>query len=50
MGSMTWRPKDGDQKANEYLDTINHAPYFTIAIITTLIFCTFTLLVLMGAF
>ena len=27
MGSMIWHPEEGDKKASEYLDNVNHAPY-----------------------
>ena len=50
MKSMTWHPEPKDEKVNQYLEQTNHAPYPTIFAITLGIFCSFTLLVLLGVF
>ncbi|GJD20738.1 hypothetical protein RIVM261_056940 [Rivularia sp. IAM M-261] len=39
-----------DRKRNEYLDKMNHAPYFTIVMISMGIVSLFTMFVLLGAF
>ncbi|BAZ14076.1 hypothetical protein NIES4071_59160 [Calothrix sp. NIES-4071] len=39
-----------DRKRNQYLDTINHAPYFRIVLTGMGIVSLFTMLVLLGAF
>ncbi|BDA69632.1 hypothetical protein CAL7716_037980 [Calothrix sp. PCC 7716] len=39
-----------DRKRNEYLDKMNHAPYFTIVMVGMGIVSLFTLFVLLGAF
>ncbi len=39
-----------DRKRNEYLDRINHAPYFIIFMMIAGIFILFTFLVLVGIF
>jgi hypothetical protein len=41
---------DEDRKRNRYLDSINHAPYFTILLIVLAAFSLFTLAVLLGVF
>lgn len=50
MKSMIWHPEPKDQKVNQYLEQANHAPYPTIFAITLIIFCSFTVLVLLGSF
>ena len=50
MNSENLRPEEHEKRVNEYLDSINHAPYFTIILITAGIFCVFTFLILIGAF
>ncbi|MBD2231776.1 hypothetical protein [Phormidium tenue] len=51
MKSMTWKPDPAhDEQVNAYLESINHAPYFTISAITFGLFCLFTLIVLVGVF
>lgn len=50
MKPMIWHPEPNDQKVNQYLAHINHAPYFAIAAVILGLFCLFTLLVLMGIF
>ena len=51
MKDMHFKPlTDEDRKKNEYLDKINHAPYFTIFMIIAGLFALFTLAVLVGAF
>lgn len=39
-----------DRKKNEYLEKINHAPYFLIFMIIGVMFLLFTTAVLMGVF
>ena len=39
-----------DRKRNEYLDRINHAPYFPIFLMVSGVFILFTMLVLIGIF
>lgn len=50
MKSMIWHPEEGDQKANQYLEKTNHAPYEVILITGIVGFCVFTLAVLLGTF
>jgi Fe2+ transport system protein B len=50
MKPMVWRPEEKDQKVNQYLDQMNHAPYLQIIALTVVLFFTFTLLILIGAF
>lgn len=51
MGGMRFGPlSEEDRKRNEYLDHINHAPYFTIFLIAGGLFCLLTVAVLMGSF
>ncbi|HEY9622746.1 MAG TPA: hypothetical protein V6C78_20480 [Crinalium sp.] len=50
MKPMIWHPEEKDQKVNQYLEQINHAPYIQIIALGTVIFCLFTLFVLVGAF
>ena len=49
-GGMTWHPEEKDNRVNQYLDKVNHAPYAVIAATLAVIFCVFTALVLMGTF
>lgn len=39
-----------DRRINQRLDEMNHAPYFEIFAIVTVVFCLFTLVVLLGVF
>jgi hypothetical protein len=50
MKPMIWRPEENDQKVNQYLDRINHAPYLLIIGLSIGLFCLFSLLVLVGIF
>jgi hypothetical protein len=50
MKPMIWKPEEGDQKFNAYLDRINHAPYEVILAISLALFCLFTLIVIIGIF
>jgi hypothetical protein len=50
MKPMVWKHEANDQKVNEYLNRINHAPYELIFAASLGIFCLFTLLVLIGVF
>lgn len=50
MKPMIWHPEEKDQKVNQYLEQINHAPYIRIIAMVLGLFCLFTVLVLMGAF
>ncbi len=50
MKEMIWHPEPKDQQVNRYLEQVNHAPYWRIFVITSLLFSSFTFLVLMGVF
>lgn len=50
MKGMTWHPEPKDEQVNRYLEQINHAPYWRIFVLTSVLFCSFTVLVLMGVF
>jgi hypothetical protein len=51
MRGMTFTTlTEEDRKRNEYLDKINHAPYFSIVLTSMAIVSLFTMLVLLGAF
>lgn len=51
MREMTFTTlTEEDRKRNEYLDKINHAPYFSIALTGMGVISLFTILVLLGAF
>ena len=50
MKDMIWHPEPNDTKVNQYLEQVNHAPYWRIFAIISLLFCSFTFLVLMGVF
>ncbi len=50
MEPMLWDSKEKDQKANAYLDKINHAPYGTILLVSFVMFCLLSLLVLISVF
>ncbi|MBP0018544.1 MAG: hypothetical protein J7647_13465 [Cyanobacteria bacterium SBLK] len=41
---------EADRRHNEYLDRINHAPYFSIFLMVSSAFVLFTTLVLVGIF
>ena len=50
MTPMVWNPNDRDRSINQYLDTINHAPYITIFALLLSAFCGLTFLILVGGF
>ncbi len=50
MRPMIWHPTPQDHQVNQYLDHINHAPYFGLAIGLFGAFCLFTVVVLVGIF
>ncbi len=51
MGGMRFGPlSDAERRQNEYLESINHAPYFTIFMVMGGLFCLFTLVLLLSAF
>ncbi|MEA5509386.1 hypothetical protein VB715_06375 [Crocosphaera sp. UHCC 0190] len=51
MHDMHFKPlSEKDRKRNEYLEKMNHAPYFTIFMIVMAMFLLFTTAVLMGVF
>ena len=50
MKPMIWHPEEKDEKVNQYLDRINHAPYPTIAAVLIGLLCVFTFVVLVGSF
>jgi hypothetical protein len=48
---MYFKPlNDEDRQKNQRLDQINHAPYFTIFMISAGLFLLFTISVLLGVF
>ena len=50
MKNMIWHPEERDQKVNQYLDNMNHAPYAVIVAAVFIGFCAFTFAVLVGTF
>jgi hypothetical protein len=51
MANMTWTPNENrDKKVKQYLDKVNHAPYGAIVILSMVLFCLLTALVLFGTF
>ena len=51
MQDMRWAPnEEKDQKVNQYLEKINHAPYAMIFVIVAVLFCLSTVLFLVGVF
>ncbi len=50
MRPMIWHPEEKDKKVNEYIDSINRAPYFGIMLVVLGIFSLFTTAILLGVF
>ena len=50
MRSMVWHPEEKDAKVNNYLEQANHPPYRVVAAVLLAVFCSFTVLVLIGSF
>ena len=50
MKPMIWHPEEKDQKVNQYLEQINHAPYPTIMALLIGLFCVFSFTVLVASF
>ena len=50
MKQMVWQPEERDERVNQYLDKINHAPYQSIVTISIVAFCLFTAAILIGIF
>lgn len=50
MKPMIWHPEEKDEKVNQYLNKINHAPYEIIVASAIGVVCLFTFLVLLGSF
>ena len=50
MKDMIWHPEEKDRKVNQYLENINHAPYGAIVATGFVVFCVFTLAILLGTF
>lgn len=50
MKPMIWRPEDKDQRVNQYLDKMNHAPYPTIIVAVVSLVTAFTIVFLLGSF
>jgi hypothetical protein len=50
MKPMIWHPEERDQRVNQYLDEMNHAPYPTIIAAVFGLFCVLTIAVLIGSF
>ncbi len=51
MHDMYFKPLDEkDRKKNQYLEQVNHAPYFMISMIMMAVLILFTTAVLLGVF
>ncbi|ACB53715.1 hypothetical protein cce_4367 [Crocosphaera subtropica ATCC 51142] len=51
MHDMHFKPLDEeDRKKNQYLERVNHAPYFMISMIIMAVLILFTTAVLLGVF
>lgn len=50
MKPMIWHPEEKDERVNQYLDRVNHAPYPTIYAVLIGLFCLFTFVVLVSSF
>ncbi len=50
MKPMIWHPEAKDQKVNQYLNQMNHAPYGLIILLALGLFCLLTAVVLISAF
>jgi hypothetical protein len=50
MKPMIWQPEPHDQRVNQYLAQINHAPYASIAAISFTLFGLFVAAILIGSF
>jgi hypothetical protein len=50
MKPMIWHPEAHDQKVNQYLEQVNHAPYELILAITLGLFCLSVFVILIGIF
>ena len=51
MRQMYFKPlTEEERRRNAHLDEMNHAPYFRIFVISSVIFIAFTTLVLVGVF
>jgi hypothetical protein len=51
MASMTWTPNENqDRKVKQYLDQVNHAPYASIVLLSAVLFCLLTAVILFGTF
>lgn len=50
MKPMIWHPEEKDQRVNQYLEQINHAPYITIIALVLGLFCLFSFIILVGSF
>ncbi|MGC9503863.1 hypothetical protein [Baaleninema sp.] len=45
---MIWHPEPEDEEVNRYLHNVNHAPYFTIALIMGIVICLATVAIVSG--
>ncbi|XQQ05156.1 MAG: hypothetical protein EDM05_64170 [Leptolyngbya sp. IPPAS B-1204] len=50
MKPMIWHPEPNDQKVNQYLEQVNHAPYEIIFATLLGLFCLSVFVVLIGIF
>lgn len=50
MKPMIWHPEEQDQKVNLYLDQMNRAPYAGIFAMLLVLFCVFSVAVLIASF
>jgi hypothetical protein len=50
MKPMIWHPEEHDQKVNQYLEQVNHAPYALILGLGLATICLLSLFILIGIF
>lgn len=50
MKPMTWHPEEQDEKVNQHLEEVNHAPYGTILFLGIGLLCLFTFIILISIF
>lgn len=50
MKPMIWHPEEKDERVNQYLAQVNHAPYVTIYAMLIGLFCLLTFVFLISSF
>lgn len=50
MKPMIWHPENKDEKVNQYLERMNHAPYSVVGLLLLGAFVLFTFVFLLGMF